>query len=267
MFNSVFKGVVASPNRFSTQYQAVLTYANSQGWGLPPSIQQTVQNNLMVSLVSSNIFSQLDALYILATSGSQEFSTINWINPGSNNMTAVGSPAPTFNLNNGWTAATTTGFMDTNFTFTNAAPQKLRQTSGSVFAWVQASTLGATIVGHDGTAGADELTLRFINQNNQSNRMMTNQNATVNIDFSATGLMTAYSTGVNSMTYYKDNSLLTTQTRTSQGPDTINSVSLFKSGASPNGGNARVAILGFGGNIISSHSSLYTALNTYMTNK
>jgi hypothetical protein len=271
MFNSVFKGVVASPNRggvvFSTEYQAILTYATSQGWALPTSGQQVIQNNLMVSLVSSNIFTNLDALYILATNGSQEFSRINWISPGSNNLTASGAPAPTFDSNLGWRVTSTgTGYMDTNFKFTGTSPQKLRQTSGSAFAWIDQFANGY-FLGHAGTAGANELTLRFNNQSNQNNRMMTNTNSSANINFSGNGLKAGYSTAANTQKYYSDNSPLSTQARTSQGPDTQNNVSLFRSANAYAAANQRVALFGFGGNIESSHSSLYTALNTYMTSK
>jgi hypothetical protein len=253
---------------YIAQYQAVLTYAATQGWGVPTLAQQVIQNNLMVSLVSSNIFTNLDALYILATNGSQEFSRINWISPGSNNLTASGAPAPTFDSNLGWRVISTgTGYMDTNFKFTGTSPQKLRQTSGSAFAWIDQFANGF-FLGHAGTTGGNGLTLRFNNQNNQNNRMMTNANSSVNINFSGNGLKAGYSTAVDTQKYYSDNNpVLSTQTRASQGPDTQNNVSLFRSANNYAAGGQRVALFGFGGNIEANHSTLFNSLNSYMINK
>jgi hypothetical protein len=269
MFNSVFKGVVASPNRggvvFSTQYQAVLTYATSQGWTLPTAGQQVVQNNLMVSLVSAGIFAKLDALYITATNGSPQFSIINWISPGSNSLVATGSPPPSFSSNEGWVANASPGqaFMNTGFVFTNAAPQKLRTADATAFVWVSTAVLGATILGNSG----NPTTLRILNTNNNNQRIMTNTNTAVQIDFRGTGLKASYSIASNSQRYYNDTTLRSTQAITSAAPNTTNPVTLYRS-LITYGSNGLVApIFGFGANIEANHSTLYTALNTYMTNK
>jgi len=50
MFNSVFKGVIASQGRgltFCPEYQNVLNYAVLQGYTPPSTSQQVFQNNLM----------------------------------------------------------------------------------------------------------------------------------------------------------------------------------------------------------------------------
>jgi hypothetical protein len=265
--HGIIPSITAATTAYIAQYEAVLEYAADQGWGPPTLAQQIIQNNLMVSLVSSNIFTNLDALYILATNGSQEFSRINWISPGSNNLTASGAPAPKFEPNLGWKVESTGGYMDTNFKFTGNSPQKLRQTGGSAFAWINQSANGF-FLGHAGTTGGNGLTLRFNNQNNQNNRMMTNANSLVNINFSGNGLKAGYSTAVNTQKYYSDNNpVLSTQTRASQGPDTQNNVSLFRSANNYATAGQRVALFGFGGNIESSHSDLFDYLNTYMTNR
>jgi len=263
--HGIIPSITAATSAYIFQYQVVLNYATGQNWGLPNDAQRSVQNTLMTSFVNSGIFAKLDALYILATNGSQEFSRINWISPGSNNLTASGAPAPTFDSNLGWRVTSTgTGYMDTNFKFTGTS--KLRQTSGSAFAWIEQFANGY-FLGHAGTAGDDELTLRFNNQNNQNNRMMANANSSVNINFSGNGLKAGYSTAANTQKYYSANTLINTEGRPSQGPDTQNNVSLFRSANNYAAGGQRVALFGFGENIESSHSQLYTALNTYMTSK
>jgi len=249
---------------FSEEYQAILYYASSQGWQLPTARQQFLQNDLLTSLVNEGIFSQLDTLYVMANNGSQEFSTINWINPGTNNLIAAGATPPTYSPGNGWTS-TGAGWMNTQFVFSGSS--KLQQTSATAFAFVQSAILSAHILGHIGTAGVDELTLRFFNSSTTNNRIMTNANATASIDFSGTGLKQAYSTGANAQSYYEDGVLLRTQNRTSQGPDILNPVGIFRSADSIAAAGMVVSVLGFGANTVSQEQSLSDAINTYMTNR
>jgi hypothetical protein len=262
--HGIIQSITAATTAYIAQYQAVLEYATIQGWGLPTLAQRSVQNTLMSSFVSSGIFSQLDTLYVTATNGSQEFSTINWINPGVNNLIPTGSPPPSFTSNIGWTAnASAQAFMNTGFVFTNAAPQKLRTTNATAFVWVSTAVLGATILGNSGNPA----TLRILNTNNNNQRMMTNANTAGSVDFRGTGLKTSYSLASNSQKYYDNLTVRSTQSITSAAPNTTDPVTLYRS-VLTYGSNGLIApIFGFGANIEANHSTLFNSLNSYMTNK
>jgi hypothetical protein len=259
-----FSGLSECAIVFSKEYQEILYYATSQGWQLPTPRQQFLQNELLTTLISEGIFSQLDTLYVMATNGSQEFSTINWVNPGTYNLIAAGATPPTFSSGNGWTA-TGAGYMDTQFVFSGSP--KLQQTSATVFAFVETALNAATILGHAGTDGANELTLRFINQSTINTRIMTNTSSANSINFAGTGLKQGYSTGTNAQSYYEDGAFLTSQTRTSQGPDVLNPVALFRQGNTYAASGLRVSVLGFGENTVSKEQQLSDAINTYMTDR
>lgn len=79
-------------------YQAVLDYATTQGYTLPSSSQQLIQNQLLLDLKSAGIWSYLDSFTMFATDGDSDFALIDWINL--NNLTAVNSP--TFTTNQGF---------------------------------------------------------------------------------------------------------------------------------------------------------------------
>ena len=67
---------------YSSQYQAVLTYATAQGYTLPTPAQRVLEDVKMRALVSSGVFAVRDAIYNFATNGSLDFACINWKSPG-----------------------------------------------------------------------------------------------------------------------------------------------------------------------------------------
>lgn len=72
-------GIIASQiASFDAGYQAVLTYATTQGYTLPSVAQQTKQNKLVVDLKSAGVWSRLESFGVFATDGSQDFASIDW---------------------------------------------------------------------------------------------------------------------------------------------------------------------------------------------
>jgi hypothetical protein len=262
-YNYINNFVPESVIIFSETYQNVLNYALTQGWSLPTIQQQFRQNTLLTTLINEGIFSELDTFYVMANNGSQEFSTINWVNPGTNNLIAAGATPPTFSSGNGW-RATGAGYMDTQFYFTGST--KLQQTSATAFVFINTAANGF-MLGHAGTAGLLELTLRLINQNSANTRIMTNNNSTTNTNFAGTGLKAAYSTASNTQSYYNDGVLVQSQTVASAGPDTLNPVSIFRSANSYAAVGQVASVMGFGANTVSKEQQLSDAINTYMTNR
>lgn len=128
MYNNIFyefgNGVEYEP-----EYLAVLSYATSQGYTLPKRDQNNKNNKKIKRLKEEGIFSELDVLYnFKQAAGLANFSTINWINPGTYNVTQS-NPAlvPFFEADKGYKGHEASGsFFSTNYipstNATNAIP-------------------------------------------------------------------------------------------------------------------------------------------------
>jgi hypothetical protein len=119
-------GRTAFGGGFDADYQAVLNYATAQGYTLPSTGQQTLQNQLVVDLKVGGIWSKLDTFGVFATDGNSDFALIDWIRL--TDYTAVNSP--TFTTNEGFKGNGTSSYIDsnynaqingTNYTTTNAS--------------------------------------------------------------------------------------------------------------------------------------------------
>ena len=63
-------------------YQAVLDYATSQGYSLPSTTQQRLDNTLVTGLKQAGYWTQMDQFFVFAHPTSRNFAEINWRNPG-----------------------------------------------------------------------------------------------------------------------------------------------------------------------------------------
>jgi hypothetical protein len=98
---------------FDADYQAVLDYATTQGYTLPSSGQQTLQNQLVIDLKDSGVWDKLDIFYVFATDGDSDFASINWKDSNNYKITEVNSP--TFTSNSGFSSDGISAYLDTNF--------------------------------------------------------------------------------------------------------------------------------------------------------
>jgi hypothetical protein len=96
---------------FDADYQAVLTYATTQGYTLPSAGQQILQNQLVVDLKTGGVWNKLDTFAVFATNGNIDFALIDW--KRLTQYTAVNSP--TFTTNVGFQGNGTSSYIDTNF--------------------------------------------------------------------------------------------------------------------------------------------------------
>ncbi len=95
---------------YDATYQAILDYATSQGYTLPSDSQKLLQNQLVVDLKASGIWSKLDTFANFATDGNSNFALIDW--KRLTQYTAVNSPI--FTPNQGFTGGGTR-YIDTNY--------------------------------------------------------------------------------------------------------------------------------------------------------
>ena len=137
---------------FDADYQAVLDYATTQGYTLPSSGQQTLQNQLVVDLKSAGIWSKLDTFAVFATDGDSDFALIDWIRLI--DYTAFNSP--TFTTNQGFTGNGTSSYIDTNYN-PNTNKVNLTINSASIGFWQRSSSVARPSV----EIGTDDGTSRF----------------------------------------------------------------------------------------------------------
>ncbi len=67
--------------QFDSSYQAILDEATTQGYTLPNSADQTLQNQIIVSAKTSGIWASSDLILYFKGSGDKNFKLINWKNP------------------------------------------------------------------------------------------------------------------------------------------------------------------------------------------
>ena len=102
---------IASEN-FDLDYQEVLSYAISQGYILPSIQQQIYQNELVEDMKAAGAWDGLEFFYVFASNGSDDFTFINWANPGTNQATVTFGPIRETNV--GW-IGDAAGHIDTGY--------------------------------------------------------------------------------------------------------------------------------------------------------
>ena len=70
-----------STSSFDPAYQAILNEATAQGYTLPGSSDQTIQNTKVVSAKASGVWDLADYILVFTETSSKEFKMINWKNP------------------------------------------------------------------------------------------------------------------------------------------------------------------------------------------
>ena len=71
--NTTYYYRVRASTSYDSDYQAVLDYATTQGYTLPSSGQQTLQNQLVADLKDAGVWSKLDTFAVFATDGNEDF--------------------------------------------------------------------------------------------------------------------------------------------------------------------------------------------------
>ena len=95
---------------YDEDYQAILDYATTQGFTLPSDEQKSIENQIMIDLKASNVWSKLDTFANFATDGDSNFALIDW--KRLLQYTAVNSP--TFTANQGFTGGGTS-YINSNY--------------------------------------------------------------------------------------------------------------------------------------------------------
>lgn len=106
---------------FETEYDAMLSYAGSNGFDLPDSTQQQKDNNKVKYLKSVGAWAKMDKVHIFnatyaPSSFTKNFYRLNWKDPGTYTLTAVSGKEPTWVSGSGFKAVGASGnFLKTGF--------------------------------------------------------------------------------------------------------------------------------------------------------
>lgn len=251
---------------FDSDYQAILDYATTQGYTLPSASQQDLQNQLVVDLKDTGVWSKLDLFYVFATDGDSDFASINWKDPNNFECTEVNSP--TFTTNEGFQGNSTSSYLLTNYyPSTNASNYSLNSSSFGVFqtqATVSPSPSAHGIYNSNNSGiylnpGQSFTTIRSWNNSNGGVSTGTVPNRT--------GLTSTIRTTSSNVNHYRNGSLIASYSRTSTNLPSDNVILLAAGPGTPaEYGNDLVHSAYFGEQLSTTeHSDLYNALDTYKT--
>ena len=237
---------------FDADYQAVLNYATTQGYTLPSSGQQTLQNQLVVDLKDGGIWSKLDTFAVFATDGDSDFALIDWIRLTQN--TAVNSP--TFTADEGFTGNGTSSYIDLNYNPTIDAVN-YSQDDASSMVYVYNIAGGSATKGY--TIADPSIILQAANSGVQ--RLNSSGNFGTPVDFSVVGMHLM--NRVASTELYAFNGTTEYSSSASSLPLVNATIGVLQRNGALYGGSTISFELN-GSNLRNEQNDLNTALNTYM---
>jgi hypothetical protein len=195
---------------FEPEYQAILSYATSQGYTLPPMSAQTIQNTLLYNLKLNNLWNKMDVFYLFEQSTGisdtlKDFSKINWKTPSSFYIGEQGTYSSYFQNNLGWKGGVSVGSefnLSTTFNpTTNGSGYTLND--AHVMVWVnQEQTTGNPALGL--ASAIAPLTLRVANtvqgiNSGTATRFMTGRKMKIVTRNTSNNLVTSYMTDSNTV--------------------------------------------------------------------
>jgi len=243
---------------FDADYQAVLDYATTQGYTLPSSGQQTLQNQLVVDLKDGGIWSKLDTFAVFATDGDSDFALIDWKRV--TDYTAINSP--TFTTNVGFQGNGTSSYIDSNY---NASTSGVNYLTGNYsFGWYMDTI--------DASPSAEAAFAATIPGSNWVRYPLKRFYYTSGVSFQAYSNLTIGSNqmvmanaSATNLTLYANGSLTDTiSIGATKNPANANFLAFYQNLA-PNYSDSQLGMVYAGGNLDSQASDFYNAWNTYLT--
>jgi hypothetical protein len=261
---TVVGGNGSSFGGFSAEYQAILSRATSSGITLPSLANQVNQNKLIEDLKTAGVWDKLDVFYMFANTGSSGFALINWKNPnGTTNASAVGSL--TFNGSAFQGAAS--AFINTNYNPTTQAVN-FSQNNAGIGVWKRThdATLNKYLWGN---SGARSYVLGY---NEANARLHTTTGLATQFNTTNTGMLVMNRTaasGTGCITLAVNTTITTTNqlSGTTAAPDNANYSVFTYAGLTSATYLGQISAWWIGANFATevNNSSLYNALNTYMS--
>ena len=236
---------------FDADYQAVLDYATTQGYTLPSSSQQTLQNQLVIDLKDAGVWSKLDTFYVFATDGDRDYAAINWKDPNNYEITEVNSP--TFTTDVGFTGNGSSAYLDPSY---NQGTDGVNWSNpnGSFGLWINtASTTNS--MSYVGYSSSNTTIRRGSTKNiNQLTALIgaAINNLFVHLNLNSTGLELFYNGNLERAT-------------TGSFQNDAGNITFLSEAGSTAFSNATISIGFFAGDLSSEQSDFYMAVDSYMT--
>jgi len=235
--------------KFDNDYQAILNYATTQGYTLPSSSQQALQNELIVDLKAAGVWSKLDTFSVFATDGNSDFALIDW--KRLSQYTAVNSP--TFTTNEGFSGNGTSSYIETNFIPSiNGVNYTLN--NASRIAWVTGA--GATPID-----GFSSFTNSMIKNNSVNQRINSGTTLSTSVDNTPDGYRCINRTSLTNVEFF----IGTTQNSRTQASGALPTAEQFILRNQSNYSTNEIWVYGMGASLVSENTDFYNALNTYLT--
>lgn len=210
------------------------------------------------ALKAAGVWSQLDALYVLAAHDSQA-ACLNWVAPGTFTLSPQSSPA--FAADRGYTGNGSSAYLDCQFN-RQTAGLKFTQNSASMGAWVRSS--GANDNGDCGVSTASGNPCRILSRP-VGDSMHARLNDTTNLSFTvatAAGFTAGNRSAAGARQLYKNGAAVGSDTTAS---GALNGDNFRILGAGAGFTDHQVAAAVFGGSLTAAqHAALYAALLAYM---
>ena len=243
---------------FDSDYQAVLNYATTQGYTLPSSGQQTLQNQLIVDLKDAGVWTKLDSFGVFATDGDSDFALIDWVRL--TDYTAVNSP--TFTTNQGFQGNATSSYIDANYVATTDGVNYTLYSSGFGYYMRQYDTAPSSSEGAmrlDGTNG-----ISWIRYTAKRLYLNSSFGGYSNFVAQSNQLAAANRTPGTNMNLYSNGVLQDSVSEATVGLPN-NTTFLLTTGS--NYSNCELSMVYIGGDLTAEQSDLYTAFYTnYLSN-
>ncbi len=136
------------PGGFSPEYQTVYDAFITK----PPDDVAEDQDQMVRGMIADGVWDMLDIFYVTAAQSAAD-SLINWINPGTHDLTVVNLIAGLFTVYRGWTGNGVNGYLDTHYNpNTDAINYALNNASFGVYVRTNINEdgidIGVQVVGH-----------------------------------------------------------------------------------------------------------------------
>ena len=236
-------------------YNALLSYAQTQGYAIPSVSQRTLQETLIRDLKTAGVWDKLDVFYVFATDGDSDYATLNWKDPNNHQVSKVNSPV--FTADSGFAGDGLSSYLDTNYNpSTNGVKYTLDNASISI--WSNNYVFNEFITGASGTFNCIRMAGSSQNQriNMPSDATLT---PVVNFSDSSKKLRQLNRTSSTNVTAIID----TTSTIHTGNSTDINSANQIILRAASFYSSTEVAFFGMGASLVSENVDFYNALNTY----
>lgn len=253
-----------SGSSYTSEYQAVLDRATALGYTQPSDAQKVKQNALIVALKAAGAWTELDLFYLPRNDSSSAFWRLNWITPASFELADVGAGVTKSSngiAGNGSNTAASTLWIPA----TNAVKYALNDAS-IIFQINNNVAEGKYAIGI--AAGGNEITLAPKWSDNNFYGVVNGLSSSFNTYANATsvGFYQMVRTASNSISLYKDGSLVDTEVKNSSAlpSGVLNYLYL----CARNGASFSTYQIGFtaiGSNLASKASDIYNAWVSYVS--